>query len=52
MLNRDIIQKNPEMDWDWEGISSNLNITWEIVQKNIEKPWNWSMLSAHPNITW
>ncbi len=51
MLNRDIIQNNPERDWNWIGISWNSNITWDIIQNNPEKPWNWGGISCNSNIT-
>ena len=52
MLNRDIIQNNPEKPWNWVGISYNPNITWDIIQNNPEKPWRWNIISSNPNITW
>ena len=52
MLNRDIIQNNPEKPWNWNGISYNPNITFNIIRENPEKPWNWYNLSQNPNITW
>ena len=42
----------PEIRWNWHGISSNSNITWDIIQNNPEKPWDWSGISYNPNITW
>ena len=53
MLNRDIIRDNPEKKWNWDGISSNPNITWDIIiRDNPDKPWNWYEISRNPNITW
>ena len=43
---------NPTKPWDWCGLSSNPNITWQIVKENPTKPWNWWQLSFNPNITW
>ncbi len=44
--------KYPNKDWDWFGISSNPNITWEIIQRYPGLSWKWSELSRNPNITW
>ncbi len=52
MLNRDIIQNNPEREWNWYNLSYNVNITWDIIRENPEKPWNWLGISWNPNITW
>ena len=42
----------PEIRWNWHGISSNSNITWDIIQNNPEKPWDWDGISRNVNITW
>ena len=42
-----LVKRNPNKKWDWEGLSSNPNITWEIVQKNPNLPWKWSGLSSN-----
>ena len=46
------MEKHPAKPWDWNGLSSNPNITWDIVEKNPDKPWDWGVLSGNPNITW
>jgi hypothetical protein len=48
----DIVQQNPGKPWNYFGLSSNPNITWEIVQQNPGIPWNYIYLSFNPNITW
>ena len=40
-----LIQLYPDNPWDWDGISSNPNITWEIIQAHPDKPWNWYEIS-------
>lgn len=37
-------------DWDWYGLSKNINITWEIIKSNPHLPWNWYGVSCNPNI--
>jgi hypothetical protein len=48
----DIIQANPDKDWNWIYISQNPNITWDIIVENPDKVWDWSIISMKPNITW
>ena len=48
----EIVQGNPQYDWDYYGLSRNPNITWQIVQDNPKKPWDYEYLSRNPNITW
>jgi len=48
----EIIQANPDRDWNWMNLSMNPNITWEIIQGNPDMPWSWSGLSQNPNIAW
>jgi hypothetical protein len=48
----EIVKDNPDLPWDWDGLSGNPNITWEIVKSNLDKPWSWVGLSWNPNITW
>lgn len=47
-----IISDNPDVNWNWEGISLNPNITWDIIKNNLEKPWDWYNISLNSNITW
>ena len=46
------VLENPHLNWSWQGLSENANMTWEIVQKYKEKPWSWVGLSRNPNIGW
>jgi hypothetical protein len=48
----EIVQANPDKNWDYHWLSANPNITWEIVQDNPDKGWNDYCLSLNPNITW
>jgi hypothetical protein len=48
----DIVQANPDKDWDYDTLSYNKNITWKIIKSNPDKPWCYKELSKHPNITW
>src|SRR5271168_2563663 len=45
-----LINKYPDVKWDWCDISSNPNTTWEIILENPDKPWNWYWMSNHLNI--
>ena len=45
MLNRDIIQENPEKPWNWAYIALNPNITFDIIQNSSNKPWSWYVIS-------
>jgi hypothetical protein len=47
-----LIDENPDISWDWSGLSRNPNITWNVIQNNLHKPWNWRYVSCNPNITW
>lgn len=43
----EIIENNPEINWDWQGISRNPNITLEIINDNPDKDWNWNLISQN-----
>jgi len=43
-------KKNPDADWDYELLSSNINITEDIVVKYAYKPWNLIKLSTKKNM--
>ena len=47
----EIIDNNPDVNWNYSWLSSNKNITWDYVQKHSDKEWNYSVLSYNPNIT-
>ena len=32
-----IIKDNPDILWDWDGISWNPNVTWDIIKDNPDK---------------
>jgi hypothetical protein len=38
---------NPDIPWNWTGLSYNPNITIEHVLDNPDKDWNWSRLSEN-----
>jgi len=46
----DIVERHPEKDWDWTGISLNPNITMDFIERYPEKHWDWSGISYNPNI--
>ena len=48
----DILIECPDMDWDFDTISSNYNLDIETVKKTKDKPWNWNKLSENLNMTW
>jgi hypothetical protein len=47
----DFIDVNMDKPWNWNGLSTNPNITMDIVEANPDKPWSWNYLSKNPNIT-
>lgn len=47
---QDVID-NPDIPWDYRGLSYNPNITWDIILENIDKPWSWFMLSYKKGLT-
>ena len=48
---QEFFEKNMDKPWDWEGLSSNPNMTMEIVEKYPTKPWDWYYISQNPNVT-
>jgi hypothetical protein len=38
------IVDHPWMEWDFDQLSRNPNVTWEIVEANLSKKWNYSVL--------
>ena len=48
----DIINKNPDKEWDWYWILFNPNITWDIIESNPDKPWSWHWISQKLKLTW
>ena len=47
------IASHPEVDWDWEIVTQNPNITSEIVANNLSYPWDFEYVSSNlmDNIT-
>ena len=43
----EIVQKNPDKQWDWKQLSTNPNVTWKFVINNLDKDWNWNLLSRN-----
>jgi hypothetical protein len=50
-ITMDIIESQPNKQWDWLVISYNPHITMEIIISNPDKPWDWSAVSCNPNVT-
>jgi len=50
--NEIILKNENKVNWYWDELSINPNITMEIVEAHPDKPWKWYGLSKHPNITW
>src|SRR5688572_16428892 len=44
-----LIEKYPELKWNWKGFSKSLNFTWDIYLKYPDKDWDRFELSCHPN---
>jgi len=40
----------PNKSWDWNGLSQNINISYEDVIDNPHIKWDWSGLSHNGNI--
>lgn len=51
-LDNILYNPGPFFLWDWDGLSTNPNITWEFVKQTTHRPWNYNKLSANPAITW
>ena len=52
-----LINNYPDAKWDWCGILSNPNTTWELIRAHVSEnlsddKWNWHWISQNPNITW
>ena len=49
----EIVQANPDEDWNYQFLSKNPNITWEIVRSYPDEDWNYLWLSNYnANINW
>ena len=46
-----LLEKHPELPWNWDDISMNTNITMEFIETYPEKPWDWFHISMNPNLT-
>jgi hypothetical protein len=46
-----IYENFPHLNWNYQYLSMNKNLTFDIVVKHPDKPWNWDILSRHINIT-
>ena len=42
-----LLEKYPNMSWNWKWISYNPNITMQIICDNPDKPWNWEWISCN-----
>ena len=38
-ITMDIIKNNPDLPWDWRGISRNPNLTIDMILDNPDKDW-------------
>ena len=47
----ELIEANPDKDWDWYEISRNRNLTMEMIEANPDKPWDWEGISMNSNLT-
>jgi hypothetical protein len=45
------ILENPDVTWNYYGISSNSSITMDMITSNPEFPWKWFCVAYNPNIT-
>ena len=44
-------EKYPNKFQNYDGISSNPNLTMEIINKYQSKDWNWEKISCNPNLS-
>jgi hypothetical protein len=47
----DVIESNINLEWDWNYISWNPNLTMEFIEAHPDKQWCWSLISKNPGIT-
>lgn len=47
-----MICAHPEINWQYDILSKNVNITWDIIQQNPQHKWCYNYMSSNPNITW
>lgn len=52
MITPDIIEANPDFNWDWFALSFNNNLTIDFVKKNLDKNLDWNVISVCNNIKW
>jgi hypothetical protein len=51
------IESHPDKEWDWEGISQNLNLTMldveshPDIESHPDKEWDWGEISQNPGIS-
>ena len=48
--NLDMVEANPDKEWDWKTLSLNPNIMF-VVKTNPDKEWDWGILSSNLNLT-
>jgi hypothetical protein len=47
----DDIINNPDIPWDYGGVSENPNVNWSVVVNHPDLPWDYPSLARNPNIT-
>jgi hypothetical protein len=47
----DLVKKLPGIDWNWDHLSENRNITLNDIIQNSDLPWNYQYISQNPNLT-
>lgn len=46
-----IVNYSDIINWDFNYVSVNPNVTWEIIQSHPQYAWNYKLMSENPNIT-
>ena len=36
------------MNWDYDAITYNPNLTWDFIEENQDKNWDWKEISINP----
>lgn len=50
-LSWDIVMENPDIDWDYDTLSTRHDITFDIIVSHPDIEWNYNLLRHNPNIT-
>lgn len=43
----DNVEFNPDLEWDYNSLASNPNLTFDFIRRNLDKPWDWDNICAN-----